>query len=510
MKKEIAKTVAKVIKHSQGYENIKLLELNNFIDEWYSAKERFIKLFGDKPIYQMEEKVELEVAPKEKRVLLNDFFGEIVNRGFVPSNESCPFTDFLFANDIVGFFTNTVVSIPKGIPQIKKGMKLLKSFKFFFDEQQAREIQDIASRYIQKGKVSGYFCLSVHPLDFLTISENNLNWRSCHALDGEYRTGNLSYMLDSSTVIAYLMTDEKFEVQLRSFPDGIRWNNKKWRLLTYWNEADWSIWLGREYPFSNPELVNILASLKIIRNLGFDNNAIEVGFKKLSLGNSNRSVGTSSTNIYYDGDIFSGKKIIKDVSNGEVIAHYNDLLYSSCYLPRLIINKNKIWKNYISSDEWNDWIGETVLPVTIGSKTRCLECGKRLPWTDRFLCPDCQDRAEDCAIYCSECGRRLYRADDYIIEGEDYFCPDCHQRIFEEMPELEIENPEMIDNFFNSVENATGSTIEVEPARIAMPIAHFDPGQEVTFTANNTQINRNLFDQLLGSFDTMTNGRRTF
>ena len=28
--------------------------------------------------------------------------------------------------------------------------------------------------------------------DYLSLSENAFNWRSCHALDGEYRAGNLS------------------------------------------------------------------------------------------------------------------------------------------------------------------------------------------------------------------------------------------------------------------------------------------------------------------------------
>ena len=46
---------------------------------------------------------------------------------------------------------------------------------------------------LQDVKVSGDLVLSVHPLDYLSISDNNHNWYSCHSLDGEYGAGNLGY-----------------------------------------------------------------------------------------------------------------------------------------------------------------------------------------------------------------------------------------------------------------------------------------------------------------------------
>ena len=84
-------------------------------------------------------------------------------------------------------------------------MKLVRAFKFFeTDKELLNEIQSVASMIIQEDKIEGTLCLSVHPLDFISSSENTHNWRSCHALDGEYRAGNLSYMLDKTTVMCYL------------------------------------------------------------------------------------------------------------------------------------------------------------------------------------------------------------------------------------------------------------------------------------------------------------------
>ena len=72
-----------------------------------------------------------------------------------------------------------------------KGMKLVRAFKYFEKNKIVlEEIQNLASRYLQEDKVKGTLCFSVHPLDFLSLSENTYNWRSCHSLDGEYRAGN--------------------------------------------------------------------------------------------------------------------------------------------------------------------------------------------------------------------------------------------------------------------------------------------------------------------------------
>ena len=73
----------------------------------------------------------------------------------------------------------------------------------------------------------------MHPLDYLSLSENTYNWRSCHSLDGEYRAGNLSYMMDKSTVICYLKSND--DVILSNFGPEVKWNSKKWRVLLYFS-----------------------------------------------------------------------------------------------------------------------------------------------------------------------------------------------------------------------------------------------------------------------------------
>ena len=95
----------------------------------------------------------------------------------------------------------------------------------------------------------------MHPLDFLSLSENNSNWRSCHALDGDYRAGNLNYMADDVTIVAYIKSSSGDE-KLREFPKSVPWNNKKWRALLFINED--VCYLGRQYPFAAAGVEDLL------------------------------------------------------------------------------------------------------------------------------------------------------------------------------------------------------------------------------------------------------------
>ena len=49
------------------------------------------------------------------------------------------------------------------------------------------------------------FIISLNPLDYLTMS-NGVNWKSCHnILDGCYKAGTISYMLDATSIITFVV-----------------------------------------------------------------------------------------------------------------------------------------------------------------------------------------------------------------------------------------------------------------------------------------------------------------
>lgn len=210
--------------------------MDELIENWYKAKEKFIRHFGGTPIYEVG-KVSFHLSVDQKRSRVNDFVDRVVN-----TYGNGRLGDFINDN-LDGFFDNQVVKDYENIP---RGMKLVKAFKFFEPHSKTtlERLQNEASRIIQEDKIEGILCLSVHPLDFLSSSENTYNWRSCHALDGEYRAGNLSYMCDESTIMCYLKT-EAGDMKLEHFPANVRWNSKKWRMLLHFSENTDMIMAGR-------------------------------------------------------------------------------------------------------------------------------------------------------------------------------------------------------------------------------------------------------------------------
>lgn len=401
----IFQDVSKVIAFSQGIQNPKVDVLK---DKWLEAKRDFIEIFGGEPIYTVPGKVSFKLSDTEKSRRLNNF-----NEMVCETWGNLELSSFL--SDIKDDFFQNITSKQyqyNGIT-IPKGMKIVKAFKFFeHDKRLLEEMQNYASRLIQEDKIEGELCFSVHPLDFLSSSENTYNWRSCHSLDGEYRAGNLSYMLDSSTVICYLRTEGEFE--LPNFPTEVKWNSKKWRMLLFLSE-DWNnMFAGRQYPFSSNNALDIILNVlseKLLRREFFPWSNTQI--QELN------GQPLFQNYIPINGYIIPLNELVIDPVNPR---HFNDLLYSSCYIPYYTYAKN-IFGFSAKKPVFN-----------IGSNVPCVLCGEEdITLSDTMLCTDCELEYGHCDNedigYCECCGRRILMDDSYPVSvgyGEfQYVCSYC-------------------------------------------------------------------------------------
>ena len=65
--------------------------------------------------------------------------------------------------------------------KIQKGSKPMRVLKNFISDAKALdEIQTAYSRVMNTKTIKGVLCLSIHPLDYLTVSVNKSNWSSCY------------------------------------------------------------------------------------------------------------------------------------------------------------------------------------------------------------------------------------------------------------------------------------------------------------------------------------------
>ena len=413
--KSIQREFNKVIAYSQGISEPKTDEL---FDRWLEAKRDIIEAMDGRLVYTVPTKVSFELSYKEKMNRVNEFI-ESVSMTWRNNDLAC----FIDENKD-GFFSNIVVesfTSPRGA-KIPKGMKLVKAFKFFEDDKLTlEEIQNRASMIIQEDKVEGWLCFSVHPLDFLSTSENTYNWRSCHALDGEYRCGNLSYMMDKSTVVCYLKSD-KDNNHLPNFPGDVLWNSKKWRMLLFLSDRWNAMFAGRQYPFFSETALDVVKyhSMNVFRMhgqwSGWHNDEVKSHFFE---GDVEHEDDIYFRHVYIPmrGKYYAKHELIEDCENP---MHFNDLLRSSCYTPYYCWNKSYGYHSDVH--------------FTIGGEIPCLRCGEYpIAQTDDMLCRDCEldygSSEDDAYTTCACCGRRIFYDDSWYVEstGEN-ICEDCANR----------------------------------------------------------------------------------
>ena len=402
---DIKQQVYAVLKYSQEVPDPKIDDLMN---RWYAAKRTFIVKFGGL-IKKTEFPVTFTLSPEARRERYNEFLNTLEDTyGFI---RALDFLCWLTTDEVFNNHTTRDYMLEDG-EKIPAGAKVSKALeKFELSGPELRAVQDSLSMVIQEDKISGTLCFSVHPLDFLSSSENCHHWRSCHALNGDYRMGNLSYMVDSSTVVCYLCNG-KDTYQLPNFPASVPWNSKKWRMLLFFSEYHDVLFAGRQYPFFCPGALDVVK--RNLVNEDYWSPWFNDEFRFVP--NRDRFDCLNDAYVAINGGIYAKHDIIHDNST----LHFNDLLNSSCYTPYFC---------------WNAYSYTHNKPVfSIGGMVPCIHCGEGRvnPSEGTMVCEECFDelQGED-PVYCACCDCRIpsYRARAYSRYYDGIICEDC----FEEM-----------------------------------------------------------------------------
>lgn len=396
--------------------------------KWLETKQSIIDLFGGKTYWRSERPIKVKLSDELRRRRFDEFLDACVDNDLIQDDDFY----FFLKDNREGFFENRVV---KDLPErnIHKGSKLLKSFKHFIsDKELTRWVQDTASTYIQQDKIEGYLYLSVDPRDFLTLSENNSKWTSCHSLDGDYRAGNLSYMVDRTTVIAYIASGNK--ENLKCMPRSIKWFDKKWRMLVHINKAG-NVYYNKQYPFQHEVLLDITDRAVMDKFFPKQKNSftgpMDIGIRKIILPTGEET--TLERNMMYSGGKIYDTRDVIDLRN---YIGYPDLIKSSNYTP-IVSVLSELHRQY--RDEEFEETGleddafHRAFDITIGDKVPCPCCGEEYLRKDNsFLCNTCiaeNDADEDFYCFCSGCGRHLYDDDEYVVVGDEIYCEACEKEM---------------------------------------------------------------------------------
>lgn len=265
---------------------------------------------------------------------------------------------------------------------------------FFFSLRNTIEEFRIIHSQCLNTKIShGTLCLSIHPFDYITMSDNGYNWHSCmqwtdHA--GEYRTGTIEMMNSPCIVVAYLKGSEPW------YPTGEdwTWSNKKWRQLFIVHR---NVIAGiKGYPYNSDFLtkavLNKLAAL--CQNFGYP------AYGEIQATEDQGCVFDAEKIIQFDTDFM-----------------YND---TTCNNFLYMVSTK------IDHDAWEFNNAFNTALIKYSGPAYCLGCGEFIDYngdiTDTIFCDSC-----DQMLRCCNCGSIVYSEDDYFVDTYgDIYCEDCY------------------------------------------------------------------------------------
>lgn len=278
---------------------------------------------------------------------------------------------------------------------VSKGCKISKvlgKIAEAFNLDGYEEFRIAHSQCLNQKKLSGDLVISIHPLDYMTMSDNNCGWSSCMSWTevGDYRQGTVEMMNSAYVVVAYLKGSEEFYI---GPTNDCVWNSKKWRQLFIVTPH---IITGiREYPYQNAELNGLV--LQWLRQLAQENGGwgpyedttiLAKNYTEVPVASLDRTITLEFSTHYMYNDFYS-----------------EHLSYIAPSIP----------------DHYN---------LVFSGESECMICGASV-W-DELQCPNllaCDNCESVC--YCDDCGERVCYDDLIYVDGRR-ICPCCYEDNYRE------------------------------------------------------------------------------
>lgn len=279
--------------------------------------------------------------------------------------------------------------------ELKYGMKVMKPLKKVCERlglgDEFEKFRLAHSRILNTKEHHGTLSLSIHPIDYMTMSDNENGWTSCMSWreNGEYHLGTLEMMTSPYIIVASL--DSKSAQML--YESGT-WPSKKWRTLIVVHPH--IITAIKDYPYQSDELET--AALQWVRELAQENLGWELD-PTIHQHKRGKILDIESPYTYY----FRTNAMYND---------FNCRDYHNCLLPKEPPH-----------------IADCHVNINYSGPTICVWCGNLIENYDEFgtdclLCPSCNATKFN---YCDYCNERVHPSEEmYTVDGLElcYCCFD--------------------------------------------------------------------------------------
>lgn len=415
------KEIEALTEYLKEYVTYNVMDMQEYLKfAWAKPKEDLIKLFRGQLIYskeinlrQSDETISLSLDNKANRNIVNqiqDYLHKVIYQSkllhFKSINSELEFYELVNFNNYkknrvesrfcIIYDVDNQLIINKNSKWLKMMTKLTKFLQDIVEHKaemlpEDREIYYTLSSYLTsalgsiavlakeydnayfRNHLKGTLYISIHPIDYFTLSDNNNHWTSCYSITNSrsHVISTLELLSSPDVVVAYFVAENDPAFYLTN---DFTWYNKNWRSLIVVDKD--ALVQIKGYPYQSNEL-NDLA-------LDFVAEIVKDTYQY------NRNIKEADT-----------KKI-------HVFTHraYND--YSSTCSHVYIAEKPS----------------QNNIKIATTSEAYCLECGNEIQHsiTSLMLCESCGD-----IVYCSQCGEPINFSIDYYAEDNNgnIYCEMC-------------------------------------------------------------------------------------
>lgn len=247
----------RLILHLSNFDENSRINIREHLNNWAKNKSHLYLAFGKK--LKLEKEIELDFSGDSTYVkcLISKFYQEITQAKVKRFLKSCSNAEVIMncLNRNVSFEN---VKFRAGDKISKCIGKILDLYDITPAEKDSVLIK--FSMLIQGVKAKGSAVLSIDPVDYITMSENNSNWESCHSMSGCFRTGPFAYLQDGSTAISYAKPKDDC---VFAYGDGktLAYSNKNWRqIVLFSKELKYATQL-RQYPYTSQANQSTVANI---------------------------------------------------------------------------------------------------------------------------------------------------------------------------------------------------------------------------------------------------------
>lgn len=233
-----------------AYYDTKINSLEETLHSWNLNKEFMFEKFGNRLRFSVTFPEFTNTICIKKNLYeykkVSDFIAEVRSRDpwFADDILSMATTDALFTGVVEDDYEFEGLKITRGTKIMKAIRKYLEHFNLMESFGSSftifRDEVSVIKTFKRDKPIEITF--SIHPVDFLVMSDHNTGWRTCYAKHGCHHASPIAWMNHPCAVVAYINEGDENSIPTMS-----------WRCMFLINDD--AIVSGIDYPYNNPDLI---------------------------------------------------------------------------------------------------------------------------------------------------------------------------------------------------------------------------------------------------------------